>query len=169
MAPSGPLPTGEAIRRNKPTIPTTKLPASGRSTPTPPVPTHYRLRDRGTDWWEWAWHTPQACGWDDGALFAVARRAQLEDDLSALDGGDFDLSELIADDDPRRAVQDVIAGLKALAGGRLSVLREIRELDDRLGLTPKGLAALRWSIIEGEESSGKEPAPAPKSRRLKAV
>jgi hypothetical protein len=31
--------------------------------------------------------------------------------------------------------------------GELQVAREARELDDRLGLTPKGLAALRWKIV----------------------
>lgn len=30
------------------------------------------------------------------------------------------------------------------------VVREMREMDDRLGLSPKGLAALRWVIVEEE-------------------
>src|SRR4051794_21308778 len=99
MAGRGPLPTGTAIRANKPTIPTTQLPASGRSGPVPDPPALYELGPKARDWWQWAWSTPQACGWDDGSLFFVARRAELED-----------------------------------AERSSSSLREMRELDDRLGL-----------------------------------
>jgi hypothetical protein len=42
------------------------------------------------------------------------------------------------------------------------VVREMREMDDRLGLTPKGLAALRWKIVEPDEG---EKAGAPASGR----
>jgi len=31
------------------------------------------------------------------------------------------------------------------------VIREMREMDDRLGLTPKGLAALRWKIVPDDD------------------
>lgn len=46
-----------------------------------------------------------------------------------------------------------VIGRRALLEDDLSesrvpaLLREARELEDRLGLTPKGLAALRWTII----------------------
>lgn len=32
----------------------------------------------------------------------------------------------------------------------VSLSREIRELDDRLGLTPKGRQALRWEIVDDQ-------------------
>jgi hypothetical protein len=69
-------------------------------------------------WWVWAWHTRQAAAWDDGALYAIARRARL---------------------------QDVMESDGEING---SMAREIREMDDRLGLTPKAMAALRWKIVE---------------------
>lgn len=137
----GPLPTGDAIRRNKPTIPTTSLPASGRQGPPPDPPMLYVFGPKGLDWWGWAWRTPQACGWDAGSLFMVARRALLEDEVDAVEN-------------------------------RLTVQREMRELDDRLGLTPKGLAQLRWKIVADEEGKGSAPGPEvkqPPKRRLKAV
>ena len=115
----GPLPDPNAIRRNAPTIPTTELPASGPSSPVPDVPAWISLGDAGMSWWEWAWHTPQACGWSTGNLVTVAHRAALED---ALVSGD-----------PK---------------SRVGVLREMRDFDDRLGLTPKGMAALRWKVVD---------------------
>ena len=173
MAAGGPLPTGTAIRRNAPTIPTTNLPVTGRTTPTPDVPVLVKLLPAGADWWEWAWHTPQACAWDDGSLFMVARRAQLEDDMHTLDHVDIDFEFLIGDEpnEACRVMADMIGKLKALSGGRLAIAREMRELDDRLGLTPKGLAALRWKIVDSETSpiAGTSPTPPPKSRRLKSV
>jgi len=113
----GPLPkaAGQRRRRNAPTIPTTKLPAGGREGQPPKCP--YQLGRAGRAWWTWAWHTPQAAAWSDGDLFALARRARLEDD-----------SEM----------------------GVSARMREMRELDDRFGLTAKGMAALRWEIAADE-------------------
>lgn len=143
MAGRGPLPTGTAVRRNQPTIPTTNLPSTGRTTPIPKPPALYVFGDRAADWWAWAWRTPQACAWDDGSLFAVARRAQLEDQIETVE----------------RATE------------RSAVAREMRELDDRLGLTPKGLAALRWKIIdaEAEPKNGAGPQSGRDRRGLKVV
>lgn len=113
----GPLPTGEAVRRNKPTIPTTQLPASGRKDSAPSCP--YDLGPLGRKWWTWAWLTPQAAGWSDGDAYFVARRAAMED----------------------LEPEETATALR----------REMREMDDRLGLSPKGLAALRWKIIDDAE------------------
>lgn len=139
MAP-GPLPTADRVRRNKPTIPTTKLPAAGRQGDPPEPPAHVTLGERGLDWWGWAWRTPQACAWDDGSLFTVARRALLEDVLAGADWSTPD--------------------------GR-GVLKEARELDDRLGLSPKGLAALRWSIVDEEPAAPASSGPAGGDRRAR--
>lgn len=159
--PRGPLPTGVAARRNKPTIPTTVLPASGRKPPVPKPPLEYQFGSHAKDWWAWAWRTPQAAAWDDGSLFMVARRAQLEDDLHLLEHVELDLGELIGQD-PDEVIlflAFMVRQLKALAGGKLGVAREMRELDDRLGLTPKGLAQLRWKIVADEDLEEKKPGP----------
>lgn len=176
MAGRGPLPSGTAIRRNKPTIPTAKLPASGRKGQVPKPPALYELGPKGADWWAWAWKTAQACGWDDGTLFVVARRATLEDDLHALEHIDIDL-EFLCGEEPNEAMRNLqflIGKIKALAGGKMSILREMRELDGKLGLTPKGLADLRWTIIDDAEAPKVDGARAPRAggsrrERLKVV
>lgn len=156
----GPLPDENARRRNAPTIPTTRLPIGGRKTPPPKLPPGATLGKVGTAWWRWAWRTPQACAWAPGHEVVVARRAALEDDLAALaevDGLDFD--GLIGEEwaDVRRAVQRVAS----LATGRLQICKEMRELDDRLGLTPKAMAALRWAIVDDQPAPKTEPTPTP--------
>lgn len=125
----GPLPDPNAIRRNAPTIPTTELPASGRTSPTPDVPGWISLGDAGAAWWEWAWHTPQACGWSTGNLVTVAHRASLEDELVAAD-----------------------------VKSRVGVIKEMREADARLGLTPKGMADLRWKVVDDSPAEVKSAA-----------
>ena len=105
------------------------------------------------------WSTPQAAAWALGHEGLVARRASLEDDLVALElvqGLDFD--EFVGEHmkDVREAVQRVAA----LATGRLQICREMRELDDRLGLSPKAMAQLRWTIKGDSEAASDSPAPA---------
>lgn len=146
--PRGPLPNPNRRRRNEPTIPTTTLPAGGRAVPPPTPPGSANLAEAGTAWWEWAWATPQACGWSAGDLYMIARRASLEDDLATIasvEGVDF--AELVGAELDAE-FRGLIGRLAALATARLPLFREMRELDDRLGLTPKGLAALRWTIVD---------------------
>lgn len=146
----GPLPDPNRRRRNAPTIPTTKLPLSGRSDPAPEVPAWTDLRASGRSWWDWAWATPQAAAWGTavGMESLVARRASLEDDLAALDDVDgLDFGSL-GDEKAAREFRAVVGRVAALATGRLSLMREMREMDDRLGLTPRGMAALRWTVID---------------------
>lgn len=161
----GPLPKPDRQRRNPPTIPTTDLPAGGRKGPAPKVPDGYELGKQGAGWWRWAWKTPQAAAWSAGDLYLVARRARLEDDCSSLEVLGFDPPPV--DDEYLveylKEVKRIIQLLKGLAGGRLAILKEMREIDDRLGLTPKGLAYQRWKIVAEEE-----PVAAP-VRQLRAV
>jgi hypothetical protein len=92
----------------------------------------------------------------------VARRASLEDDLTALAKvNGIDVSEM-GEDANLREMRAVIANLASLATGKLQILREMRELDDRLGLTPKGMAALRWVVVQDT------PAETPKQEDLPA-
>lgn len=128
----GPLPDPDAVRRNTPTVPTTVLPLSGRKGETPDLPSWMSLSPAGEAWWAWAWATPQAVAWGTsvGMEVTVARRASLEDDLAVAD-------------DPRV---------------RLQVLKLIDALDDRLGLSPKAMAFLRWKIVDDTPAEQVEPA-----------
>lgn len=164
-----PKPAGERRRRNAPTIPTTSIPTAGRTAAVPKPPRWVTLGPNALAWWRWAWKTPQAAAWSTGHLSAVARRAQLEDDLVALEAGaGLDIAEVLdlEPSDRTREVTAVVRRLHGLASGRLGVAKEMRELDDRLGLSPKAQAALRWTEVDGEPKAQKEKAPV---RRLRAV
>ena len=146
----GPLPQQSRRRTNAPTFPTTQLPAAGRSDPPPKLPPSPKLGKAGRAWWRWAWSTPQAAAWALGHEGMVARRASLEDDIAALEavrGVDFD--DLFGAD--AAELRHVVQRVAALATGRLQLMREMRELDDRLGLTPKAMAQLRWTIKSEDE------------------
>ena len=156
MAARGPLPDPNSRRRNAPTIPSTSLPAEGRKGRAPAVPGEYALAKAGRAWWVAAWKTPQAANWDTGAMYVVARRASLEDDLAILDHFEpFDLAEFlgIPPDEALRNLEFIIGKLKSMAGGRLAVMKEMRELEAQLGLGPKAMAALRWIIVESKEET----------------
>ncbi len=169
----GPLPKDDASRRrrNAPTIEATELPAGGREGPVPAVPAGYVLRECGSAWWAWAWRTPQAAAWKDGYLYAVLRRAVLEDDLDAIrrvDSGSFDELLEATEDDTRRQIEWVVSTLRAICGSELNLMKEARELDDRLGLTAKAFGQLRWKITS-EPASAAPAVGGAKVTRLKAV
>jgi len=157
--PRGPAPEPNKRRRNAPTIPTTELPAAGRKGRPPKVPGSYNLQKAGREWWKWAWSTPQAMAWDRGAHYVIARRASLEDDLKTLDN--CDLGELllsVEEDEIAERISEAVGVLQRLAGGRITVIKEMRELDKVLGLNPKSMVELRWKIVE--EPGGTEAKPA---------
>lgn len=164
----GPLPDPNRRRRNAPTIPTTKLAASGRATRAPRPPKGYDFGERARAWWAWAWKLPQALAWSDGDLYALARRAQLEDDLRALEYEGFGPPPDCSDEmvEYLDHVKHVVERLKAMAAAKLAVIKEARELDDRFGLTPKGFAALRWTIVEDASA---EAVPAPNDDRVARI
>lgn len=145
----GPLPDPTAVRRNEPTIPTTKIPAGGRRGPVPEPPEFVPLARAGSAWWDWAWRTPQACAWDDGQLVKVAHRASLEDDLNAISRVDEVESFLrdVANSRDFREVKALVANLAALVTNRLGILTRISDLDDKLGLSPKGRDQLRLRVV----------------------
>jgi hypothetical protein len=155
----GPLPTKNPRRRNAPTIPTTTLPASGRGEPAPDCP--YVLAAAGAAWWTWAWSLPQACAWSDGDLYALARRARLEDMVAAIGfADDLDLADLLAGVSDREAIQRVewaLTMLKRSASGQLALEKEMRELDGKFGLTAEALAKLRWTIVADETPAAEKP------------
>lgn len=172
----GPLPNPQARRRNAPTIPTTQLPAGGlrdgkgRRKSAPACP--YDLGQSGSKWWAWAWALPQAAAWDAGALYVIARRAQLEDEAAAVavvDGMDLgDLLGISCDEERVGRLEALISQLRSRVSGSTTLMREMRELDNRLGLNPKAMADLRWSIVP-DEAEGERPAVAEAPRRLRAV
>lgn len=125
----------------------TLLPAAGRKGRPPKCP--YDLEKAGAKWWRWAWRTPQATQWSPGALYTVARRAQLEDLVDALGFVDeLYLGDLLAgaDEESTRRVEWALTSLKKAAGGRLALEKEMRELDAKLGMDPRAMSDLSWAI-----------------------
>lgn len=167
----GPLPDPNARRRNK-RKPGTPLPLDGPMGPAPKCP--YDLGKPGKKWWKWAWKLPQATAWDDGTLYFAARRAQLEDDLAALDFTDYtDLVDLLAgaDDEAISRVEWALGTLKKAAGGKRAIEKEMREMDNKLGLNPKAFADLRWvlEVPDDEPKTGKSSGAGASVTRLRAV
>lgn len=176
--PRGPAPKPGRRRRNTPTIATTELPAEGRKGRVPAVPTGYKLQKVGRAWWNWAWKLPQATKWDDGALYVVARRAQLEDDLITLDDAEgFDVESILGSFDEdfkgekelKTHIEVLVHKLKSMASGRVSVMKEMRELDNRLGLNPKALIDLRWTIAEPDETAKEKSKGSRKKAKAKVA
>lgn len=132
------------------------LSPAGRKGRPPKCP--YDLAAAGDAWWRWAWRTPQATQWDAGSLYTVGRRAQLEDSLAALDQFDphaldwfFSAIDVGSEDAIWKQIRElgrIVGQLQALAGSRLAVVAKMGDLDDRLGLSPRALAALKWAIVE---------------------
>jgi hypothetical protein len=174
MGARGPMADPNARRRNK-RKPNTPLPLDGPEGRAPNSP--YNLGEPGAKWWKWAWKLPQAAAWDNGSLYWVARRAQLEDDLAAVDDpGDLlgrvedSVLRIIESEDPEDVPErlnylgQLIGKLKSIAGGRGSILKEMRELDNRLGLNPEAMKRLGWvleSPEEEEEAKAQSPGPVP--------
>lgn len=171
--PRGPLPSPDAERRNAPTITPNALPAEGRAGPPPALPPWYELGSAGSAWWQWAWSTPQAAAWAAGTEDWVARRAVLQDDLAYTEQvAGLDVADMLGLDPTSASelVQAVIRRLASMASGRLAIMKEMRELDNRLGLNAKAMLELRWTVgpSDGAGSAGSAPATAAARKRTAA-
>ena len=125
--PRGQLPQPTHRHRAKPTTPTTILPAEGPGTPPPTPPPGVSLGAVGRAWWNWAWSLPQAAAWGPGTEATVLMRASLTDELETVEYG---------------------------TPGRRQLTMQLSQIDDRLGLSPRAMAQLRWSV--GEPTEGVE-------------
>ena len=136
----------------------------------------YELGEAGSAWWAWAWGTPQAAKWDAGALYTVARRALLEDEHAAVGSFDpdalnwfFSSLDLDSEDAVQGALRElgrVIGRLQALATGRVSLSKEMRELEAQLGLGAKSMHALGWKPDEKPKGSKRDELRARRERKV---
>ena len=159
--PRGPLPDPDAVRRNRATIPTTELPASGRDGPAPKPPSWGELGEHGLAWWQWAWSTPEACGWSDSLIDVVGQRAMLVDTMWALDTAETpELDDMLkaAYSSEGDRLRMLIRRLTALAMDRPKVMQVAAQLDQQLGFGAKNLAQLRWKIV-ADPSTEEEETP----------
>lgn len=120
----GPAPSPHALRRNA-RPDWRKLPAGGRTGRTPTWPLSEELLPPTL--WAELWHTPQAVAWEElGWSRVVARYACL-----------LDAVENPADGKPNAAL-----------------LAEVRQLEDRLGLSPMAMRRLQWEVEAAPKGAG---------------
>lgn len=134
----------ERRRRNAPMANTLQLPAEGRQGPAPLWPGPGLMPEPYRPIWEELWATPMAVAWERHGWTRVIARYLLV--LQASD-------EALKSKEPDA-----------------KLLNEIRNLEDRLGLTPMALLRLRWEIAGDELAPMREEKTAGGARaRLKAV
>lgn len=127
-----PKPNGARRRRNLPLggILQTRLPAAGRSGPPPewPLSKHPDTNARAAEakFWNRMWVKPQAVAWDQLECYDVVARY----------------------------VRLSVEVNRGFAGPPM--FAEVRQLEDRLGLSPMSMLRLRWVVeeSEAEEKSG---------------
>lgn len=137
----GPPPKDEKLRRrrNRPAG-FILLPHAGREGPPPPWPldTDPEFEVAEMALWEELWHTPQAVEWERLGHTRVVARY----------------------------CRLVVQAERPFANPRLHP--EVRQLEDRLGLTPKSMFQLRW-MTDDEAPPEESTGPASSRRRLRAV
>lgn len=138
-----PKPASERRRANAPMANTLQLPAEGRKGRTPRFPGPGTLDANGRKIWRELWRTPMAVAWER-----------------------FSWDRVVA-----RYVATLVAAERALDEGEPSaaLLGEVRQLEDRLGLTPMALLRLRWEIVADDLEEARDAAKRPARARLKAV
>lgn len=149
MAGMGPPPKHpDARRRTNATVAMTALPAGGRQGEAPTWPLGLVL-DGEWALWQQLWTTPQATAWErlgPGTVRVVARYTRL-------------LAE----------AEQPAAGARAASMAAAQRLTEVRQLEDRLGLTPMAMLRLRWEIAADEVAEARAERTAPPRRRFRAV
>lgn len=143
----GPPPKKDARHRGKPLANTLQLPAEGRKGSPPLWPGPGLLPGKSEQVWAELWATPMAVAWERYGWTRVVAR--------------YVLSLALAE----KSLTDHEPDTKLLA--------EVRNYEDRLGLTPMAMLRLRWEITGDElaprrDENGK-PAPGGSRARLRAV
>lgn len=115
-----------------------KLPAEGRKGPIPEWPLEGPFLDGEERAWNELWRTPQSVAWEKLAWIRVVGRY---------------CRVLLESERPRAS----------------SLTRaEARQLEDKLGLTPKAMRVLLWEIVDDELAAQRQPAATPR-RQVRAV
>lgn len=138
----GPAPKHPDERRRRNAAPTmVQLPAEGRKGAAPRWPLG-KTQKGETDAWRAVWKTPQSVAWERMGPGVVRTVA--------------------------RYVRLLVEAEKPGASSTLA--GEVRQLEDRLGLTPMAMLRLRWEIVQNETAVAASEESAKKARsRMRAV
>lgn len=136
----GPPPKDPNAKRRRTAAPGfTMLPAEGRPGDPPPWPLREPATVAEMNVWVEAWRRPQAVEWE----------------------------RIGAERFVARWVQWVIRAEEP--GANAKVLAEVRQLEDRLGLTPMAMLRLRWQVADPLEPADDDEPAKPAGRRVRAV
>lgn len=138
-------PKADPVRRNSRVGPL-RLPSEGRQGPPPAWPL-LGQSDAEHDAWADLWATPQAVAWERlGWTRVVARYCRFM--IRAEGYEDPETGALLSDKD---------------------AASEARQLEDRLGLTPKAMRLLLWEVVSDEVTEKRKTASKGARSRVKAV
>lgn len=107
----------------------------------PPLPTGRKWRSETRKWWKVVWSSPMSSEYDESDREALARLAILQDEFY------------------RVSVDEDISIPKLL-----NLSAEIRQQEQRFGLSPMDRRRLQWTIEQGEEAAAKTAARQQKAR-----
>lgn len=161
MAGAGPPPKPAGQRRRRNATPgKAQLPAAGRRGPAPKLPGASTMLSETRAWWKLVWASPAATRWVPADLPNLHRLARLHDLVArqfriVADGPIPHMSERqvfrLADLISGRAPDAPIA-ITFESPVQAPMLAEIRQLEDRLGLTPMARLRLGWEIAEDDDA-----------------
>jgi hypothetical protein len=156
MAGMGPAPSADGVRRrNKPTFGWTLLPKSGRKGPPPALgepPEWMAPKDSdGFPTGPAEWPESTVAAW--AALWSTPQACQWDPSGLSLHGW----AEL--------------HGRAAMAGRTAVINAEMRQVEDRHGLSPKALLQLRWRVVADEDATvnGTPTGAQPPKARVRAA
>lgn len=101
----------------------------------PPIPTGRKWRPETRKWWRTIWSSPMSSEFDESDKEALVRLAILQDEFyKASNGEEYSVNKL------------------------LNLSAEIRQQEQRFGLSPMDRRRLQWTIEQGEEAAAKTAA-----------
>lgn len=135
-------------------------------TRTPTLPAASSMLKSTRAWWKTVWASPMAAVWTDADVPALVRLAQLHD----LTQRQFDIvrdgplaqitSERITRALPGDELEESIE-VKIIFRSPVNAaqLGEMRQLEDRLGLSPLSRRRLQWELERADQAAGVEEPP----------
>jgi hypothetical protein len=139
--PATPKPPGARRRRNAGQSQWQELPAEGRKGEIPEPRTQRKLGEVAERYWDTLWTSPMAVTFTDADIQPLTRLAVLVDDRDRSESGEG-LIEIIESAYTEGEVEVVV--------GRFVGDGEIRQLEDRYGISPLARRRLQWEIKQGD-------------------
>ncbi len=151
-----PKPPGQRVRRNREQSEWRQLPAGGRSGRAPKPRTSVVWGEFGQAYWRALWSSPMAATYTEADVFPLTRLCSLVDRRERVEAGD---PEVFA----ASSVDGEVTVVRGFDGDG-----EIRQLEDRFGISPLARRRLQWEVAQAERSPSAKRGPA-EVRKLRAV